>query len=119
MGLDSYFRIKTPNNYEETTFSDDIKLSGGIMSTGSSDGSFRGKVYNDLVEAATGVSLYQDEIDHITVNLMSDDLQEFDFEEWDASGSNEWSITVKEFASLQKLFKEAAEKDNCVLIGWW
>lgn len=119
MGLDSYFRIKTPNNYEETTFSDDIELCGGIMSTGSSDGSFRGKVYNDLVEAATGVSLYQDEIDHITVNRMSDDLQEFDFLTWDTQGYNKWDIQLFEWISLKKLFKEAAEKNDCVLIGWW
>lgn len=49
-----------------------INLIGGMMSGDGANGSFRGKCYSDMVEHITGVSLYKDCIDPLTVKKMGE-----------------------------------------------
>jgi hypothetical protein len=48
-----------------------LRLCGGIYSGGSDSASIRGKVYAELVEAATGVSLYEERIEPPRVAAMA------------------------------------------------
>jgi hypothetical protein len=63
MGLDTYAVKPTPEDglyppADRDHFAGVGSLTGGIFS-GNGSGSFRGKVYDMLVEEATGQSLYQ------------------------------------------------------------
>lgn len=84
MGLDSYAVLPEPEDEEGYTIypaaPDDafagIHLCGGMFSGGQGSSSFRGKVYADAIERATGVSLYQEYIPPDVVAKMADDMTE-------------------------------------------
>ena len=116
MGLDSYFKVK---KYEDITFSEDINLCGGMFSGNGYDGSFRGKVYAQLIEAASNISIYEEELNHNAVCEISAGLNNFDFDTWNATGANTWEIPKQQFEDLKKLFSEAAAIEDTVLLGWW
>ena len=78
MGLDNFWEL--PEGADEPTFEKELRLCGGMFS-GHGQGSFRGKVYADLVEAITGVSLYTEKIDNETVREMAQKLAETTYEE--------------------------------------
>lgn len=93
-------------------------LCGGIFSTGRS--SFRGKVYNDVVEHFTGYTLYEDilgpedvreiavALNAVTENRFVDEFHEF----------NSWGITYGEVQQLAEWFHIVAEEDGSV-ISWY
>lgn len=66
MGLDNFWSAAVEG---------DFNVCGGMFS-GHGNESFRGKVYSDLVERVTGVSLYEDSIDNGTILDMADKLEE-------------------------------------------
>lgn len=115
MGLDSYFKIK---KYETPDWSDlDLHLCGGMFSNQGGDGSFRGKVYADIIKEITGVGLYQPEIDHETIKEMAQKLSETEYNStWKTEG---WGTSEKEYNDLVTLFKRAAKTEDTVLLGWW
>ena len=82
-----------------------IDLCGGLFSgTGAS---FRGKIYADLVEEITNVSLYSEYIEPSVVSNMHDDLKTHIHKDDDP-----------EIIELVKFFRVC--KDNGYgLIGWW
>ena len=51
MGLDNFFS-KSEASPQEVTFSQELKLCGGMLSGNGSDGSFRGKVYKLMGQKA-------------------------------------------------------------------
>lgn len=123
MGLDSYFRIKAYNN-PGFTFDRDLNLCGGLLSGHGNDGSFRGKVYNRLIEHVTGYySLYTEELDHESVVAIAKKLEETPYDPaWATDPAvfpMEYPISEEEYKDLVDLFKAAASTDNCVLLGWW
>jgi len=112
MGLDSFW---VDENNNAASVEGNLKICGGMFS-GNGNTSFRGKVYNHLVEQITGVSLYQEEISAAIVKDMAGKLtQEFEKNPQAPFGEffmgEEWSDLVKMF----QLHAEAGHK----LVGWW
>lgn len=84
-----------------------INLIGGMMS-GNGDNSFRGKVYNDLIEEITGQSLYEEYIPPETVSEMADRLSEINskgFEKYDKN------LDFEDIEDLIKFFGVCKEKE--------
>ena len=137
MGLDSFWLEPEKNDkgeYDtmEVETDEPIQLCGGMMS-GSGCGSFRGKVYDDIVDGVTGESLYQEMINNETVRAMADALEAADYDTYYGldkpktgepldniqdvfAGSNQ--ISREEFADLQRMFRLYADA-GANLHGWW
>ena len=103
MGLDNFWRL--PEG-KEVTFKPPLKLCGGMLS-GHGDGSFRGKVYDEIVEDVTRVSLYGD-IDAATVKQMSEML---DGTPYDPEFEANFDIKKAEYNDLRRMFRTYADAD--------
>ena len=112
MGLDNYWEAPKGTSLEELTFDPPLRLCGGLFS-GHGDGSFRGKVYSGIVEAITGVSLYEDKIDNTTVCQMADALEKQDWDElsediqlelYDPDEDNA-ADARRDYVDLQRMFR--------------
>ena len=110
MGLDSFWEL--PDTQPDIHFDPEINLCGGMFS-GMGEGSFRGKVYELIVESITGESLYQKEIPNVTVRAMVDKFDSATFTE-----GNTWGIDEQEFNDLVRMFRAYANA-GAVLKGWW
>ena len=115
MGLDNIWKkSKDENGVIEGEF----KVCGGVFS-GNGNDSFRGKVYNRLVEDITGVSLYGDpetcEVPVETVKQMAIDLEET---EWRDSYIQNYDIEEEEFKDLVKMFRLHADAGH-YLLAWY
>lgn len=114
MGLDTYARKdvscecgqgtvkKLPEAAAAAFEGAGISLVGGMFSGNGNTGSFRGKVYSQLVEAATGQSLYQEWIEPETVRQMADAIHN----------------AVIDLQELEKFFAVCDEYE-LGLRGWW
>lgn len=109
MGLDNFW---VDSEGKQASVTGDFKVCGGIFS-GHGDSSFRGKVYANVVQEITGVSLYQDKIDNSTVRSMALKLQSenVDFALGFGFSAEEWNDFVL-------MFKKHAEAGH-QLISWW
>ena len=130
MGLDNYAARRPEGGLTEEdrqAFAQaGIDLCGGLESDGTV--SFRGKVYNTLVEEITGVRLYQEWIAPEVARQMAEALNEYSAEElaeiWDeveplpAYLGPEAGHSERETADLQRFFAICAER-GLGLIGWW
>lgn len=120
MGLDNYFVIEGTDTVPILLPWPDVNLCGGMFS-GHGDGSFRGKVYADIVEQITGVSLYEDRLSTETLEEMADALNgyiaERQFDD-DAEVDTDWGISFKEIRGLAIVFGFASE-NNLECISWW
>lgn len=119
MGLDTY-AMRGPD--KELTIEDlkafqtaDIQLCGGILS-GPPD-SFRGKVYDGLIQEITGESLYQEWIPPKRVKKMYEALMKCNPKEA-AKGDYVYSITEADTIDLRKFSRVCAER-NLGLWGFW
>ena len=92
-----------------------IELCGGLLS--GNGGSFRGKVYHNLIIAITGVSLYEDWIPPETVRKMHQALSAIDPEAYIRENDG-WEGQKLDIIDLQKFFAVCA-KHHLGLIGWW
>lgn len=74
MSLETYAVVVQPDGSMELADCDLFPITclcgGGLSATG--EGSFRGEVYDDVIEAATGETLYQELIPPEKVKLMSE-----------------------------------------------
>lgn len=95
-------------------FKPELNLCGGMFS-GHGSGSFRGKVYNPVIEEIADVSLYQDEIPNETVRAIADKLEACPFEEAPGNG---YGMTAEEYADLKRMFRAYADA-GATLKGWW
>lgn len=128
MGLDNYavYGKEHPKyNHAEgainsipNTFFPKNDLCGGIFSGGGS--SFRGKVYNDVVEFFTGYSLYEDVLEtedvreiSVALNGVTEDRFNNEFSDY-----NSWGITYGEVQQLAEWFHIVAEEGGSV-ISWY
>jgi hypothetical protein len=115
MGLDTY----AARSEKDIALSDediaafeaaDIQLCGGLFSGDA--GSFRGKVYNDLVEQITGESLYQFWIPPEVVQRMAQALASCDAEEeiarYDMDADQ--PLVVGEIHNLRRFFQVCAAR---------
>jgi len=131
MGMDNYAARRPEGGLTEEdrqAFAQaGIDLCGGLESDGTV--SFRGKVYNTLVEEITGVRLYQEWIAPEVVRQMAEALNRYTAEElaeiWDeveplnkrSFGENAFH-SDRETGDLQRFFAICAER-GLGLIGWW
>ena len=109
MGLDNYLQTSEEvgeNVYEELA---NVNLCGGMFSGNGSDGSFRGKVYNDYVEEVTGVSLYENSIGPETLLGMAEAIRQ---------DLNLAGIEDCDLHDLATLF-EVGGKYGCSLLSWY
>lgn len=121
MGLDTYaVMVKEDGEFEfadPALFKDVGSLCGGIFSGNGNDGSFRGKVYDQVVEEATGETLYQELIPPETVARMSEA-----FDGWLAAHpydyEGEYDITIAELQALAD-FLRVCKEHGLGLHGWW
>lgn len=104
-----------------------IDLCGGLESDGTV--SFRGKVYDRLIQEITGVTLYQEWIPPDIVRRMSEALNAYSAEElaeiWDEVEplpkhifGEDAGHSDRETGDLQRFFAICAER-GLGLIGWW
>jgi hypothetical protein len=122
MGLDNY-PARDPEGTllpedEEAFRKAGIRLCGGLFSDGTT--SFRGEVYDTLVERVTGVTLYRGWIPPETVREMAAALSSRSPKElaqmW--MGENYTEEGVREMENLQRFFQICAKRD-LGLIAWW
>lgn len=120
MGLDSFWHPPEDTDVIPPSFNPELKLCGGMFSA-HGQGSFRGKVYNDLIERVTGVSLYQEVIDNDTVRAMADKLASLPVASVPGSiykQATSWDTSPEEIKDLQRMFKGYADA-GYTLKGWW
>tara|TARA_R110002020_G_scaffold402745_1_gene612876 strand:+ start:624 stop:1067 length:444 start_codon:yes stop_codon:yes gene_type:complete len=147
MGLDCYIVHANDRDKSFTHEDDDrlkdISLCGGMLSGGGSDGSFRGKVYEPLIDELTGgdhVWHKQEEDDYVVLtdelkehahalgDLMTDLLLDA---EGDGTVLNDDDVvyktttsyyeneyTWKEICDLERLLRVASER-RAVMQTWW
>lgn len=121
MGLDT-FASRSPDRVEvteddERAFETVGELCGGMFS--GDGGSFRGKVYLDVVERVTGENLGQEWIPPDTVRRMWLALDRSDPEEVArASADDRYPATAGEVQALARFLRVCAER-GLGLIGWW
>ncbi len=114
MGLDSYWRNPETDEILLLDFDPPLRLVGGMFSE-YGNGSFRGKVYAPLLEAVTGVSLYQQRISNHVIREMADVLDRTPF---DPKFQIEYGVSEQEYRDLQRMFRAYADA-GAVLDGWW
>lgn len=112
MGLDTYAQ---PSPDEELSAEDEqafeqagISLCGGLLS--GNDGSFRGKVYDDLVYEVTGQSLYQEWIPPEVVAAMYQKLR--------SCNLSDHPDREDDIKNLRRFFKVCMDR-SLGLHGWW
>lgn len=95
-------------------------LCGGLFSGGGN--SFRGKVYNGVVEFFTNHTLYEDVLDPSDVQDIYDSLSKVTEKrfrtEFSNQGYNNWDITYEEVKDLTKWFGVVVSEGGCV-ISWY
>ena len=113
MGLDSYWSKDFAEiKVDDINFDPPLNLVGGMMS-GHGQGSFRGKVYDALIETITGHSLYAEFITPEKIKEMASKLESFK-----GTISPEFQVEPKEYQDLVRMFKAYADTDHG-LLGWW
>ena len=110
MGLDSFWM----QDNERASVPGEFRICGGMLS-GHGNDSFRGKVYNDIIESLTGVSLYQEKIPNETVKQMSDKL---DCHVWNRFIGEQFDISEDSFNDLLLMFRLHSQAGHD-LVGWW
>ena len=119
MGLDSYFGRFVNGTLEEDEDIQwpEVNLTGGIMS-GHGDGSFRGKVYEDMFAAMTGDTLYHAKQSSEWVQQMSIAMIKFTADEQRLELlTNEWH-DKDHILGFVAMFACAAH-NNLEYVGWW
>jgi len=123
MGLDSFWEM--PGGKEQLKFDPPLTLCGGIFSENGA-GSFRGKVYDNIIEEATGQSLYEERIENDVVAQMAGCMDavafaslEYGVDDGDDGASYDGFRTpAKEWADLVRMFRAYADA-GASLRGWW
>jgi hypothetical protein len=130
MGLDNYavygtehpkydHTEGTSNSIPDNLFPDN-RLCGGMFSGGGN--SFRGKVYNDVVEFFTGYSLYSDILIPQDVSEIYDALSQVTEEryitEFLDSDSYTYNISYEQFKDLTEWFGVVVKEQGSV-ISWY
>lgn len=112
MGLDNYWK---QNDGNDGFVAGEFNVCGGICS-GNGNDSFRGKVYNSIVENVTGVSLYNDKIPSDKIHEMNQKIQNCSLET--AKEHSSYDIGKEEWDNFKKMW-DAHTKANHYLVSWW
>jgi hypothetical protein len=120
MGLDTYAarspESELPEEDQQVFDEAGLMLCGGLNS--GSGGSFRGKVYADVVENVSGISLYQEWIPPNVVQAMAEAFDRCDPEAVEgemAHGAHPASAV--EVGELRRFFRICADR-GLGLVGW-
>jgi hypothetical protein len=128
VGLDNYAIYgKEHSKYNHTEGADngipnelfpENQLCGGMFSGGGH--SFRGKVYNNLVETFTGFSLYEDILNADEVEIIANELSKVTESRFidEFSGYDSYEITYHEVKQLAEWFRVVANEGGSV-ISWY
>lgn len=111
MGLDSYW-VKEQKFVLE--FDPPLHLCGGIFSSPEA-GSFRGKMYNELIENISGISLYQLRISNEDVRQIAYALDRAGPEDLDGLY---YELEERELEDLRRMFRAYAD-EGAAILGWW
>src|SRR6266511_4140340 len=118
MGLDTFAMTRRKDGEWEPAPDEPfegLRLCGGMYSGGADSSSIRGKVYAELVQGATGESLYQQRIEPERVAEMARRLR-VSIDEAKREGTLE--IDPEEAEDLARWFEVCAEHGFAVK-GWW
>lgn len=114
MGLDSFWVPSLLSKAGPPKFDPPLNLCGGLMSE-SGEGSFRGKVYDSIISAVSGRTLYDEEISTEEVREIAIALEGYKPEK---SDYDEHNICPQEYNDLKRMFRGYADA-GYVLQGWW
>jgi hypothetical protein len=100
-------------------FDPPLKLCGGLFS-GNGAQSFRGKVYDGLIQHLTGHSLYQEEIPNKTIREIAATLESCkpDINDSNLNEEGRFHVSGKEYLDLIRMFRAYANT-GATLHGWW
>lgn len=120
MGLDTYAANSAAGDLreedEQAFDTAGLYLCGGLHS--GTGGSFRGKVYADVIKHVTGVSLYEDWIPPDTVAAMAEALDLCDPETVESEMADRiHATTVFEVLELRRFFRICADR-GLGLVSW-
>jgi hypothetical protein len=121
MGLDNFAVMNTkerdPIPSEHFKLINDRKaLCSGICSC--DENAIRGKVYNDLVEFASGLSLYADELREAEIDKIVEGLGKVDFPTFIRDTGNPYGNEPEDVAELLKWFKVVQDRDG-IVVSWY
>lgn len=123
MGLDNAWVLPGDNDREKhPEFDPPLRLVGGLFSD-HGRGSFRGKVYDDIINHITGESLYQIEIPNERVREMARKIREFKvtkkvYEDCHHFQGDTYERFTSEMNDIRRMFDAYAEA-GAKLVGWW
>ena len=115
MGLDSIWKMPK-KGMRHPVFEPPLSLCGGMLSCYGKY-SFRGKVYNAIIEKVWGCGLYLEEISNYDISKISDALEQTPYE----SLREYYPYDVfdeSEYNDLKRMFKAYADA-GASLLGWW
>jgi hypothetical protein len=125
VGLDSIWGSETP--IIEPVFDPPLNLCGGLF-YGHGSGSFRGKVYAEIIEAVSGISLYREKIPNSDVVKIADALEGTPFEiakeyfvKYYGDDKNQEKTDEKNkqaYGDLKRMFRAYADA-GATLYGRW
>jgi hypothetical protein len=121
MGLDTFFRFMTAPGDTAPKLDLTVKHLCGGMFSGDNDGSsFRGKVYDDIVEEATGGghTLYEELTSPEIVRKIADALAIYLNENPDRKVFGQYGCNREEIVELQKVF-DVYGNASAIMVGWW
>lgn len=121
MGLDTFFRFMTAPGETAPKLDLTVKHLCGGMFSGDNDGSsFRGKVYDDIVQEATGGghTLYEELTSPEIVRSIAKDLQDLLDADPDRKAFGQYGCSREEIVELQKVF-DAYGNASAIMVGWW
>lgn len=117
MGLDSFWVM--PEGKETIVFSPSLQVCGGMFSNAKM-GSFRGKIYAELIQKISGISLYQDKISNEDILHISNRLEETvkSGEMEDAVKSTYYDLNKQEIKDLCRMFKKFGQAGASLINSW-
>ena len=112
MGLDNIWTDADP----EPVFDPELRLCGGMFSA-HGQGSFRGKVYADLLYKTLGVDLYKN-LDNAEVRRIADLLEGVDEEHWSLEYTEDWAWSGAALKDFRRMFRAYADA-GARLVAWY
>ena len=119
MGLDSYFTFEgEKDTWPKVAI--EANLCGGMFSGDDNGMSFRGKVYDDIIDKGSNslLTLYEKSQDNSVVNKIADLLEFLLTKHPRKKVWGEYEIPRKELEDLSKVFR-AYGNAGYGLYGWW
>jgi len=115
VGLDNYW-VKDDKIYL-IKFEPPLRVCGGVYSN-SRCGSFRGKVYKELIFYLTQISLYE-ELSQPYIKKIAEILQKTSYDELPENFCDGYQIEKEEYEDLRRMFAEYAKVDGIKLVPWY